>query len=86
MSQRRGSRAPNISGMNSGADITGMKPTANNTVSGGSTDTSRVLPVPYNFGGAIRQGVTLVRIAIVVLTLYLKFKLVRWIDRRRDRT
>jgi hypothetical protein len=73
-----------ISVMKSIADMCRMKPLVDNTPSRRSTDTPRVRMVAQNPGSVLSQGITLFRIAAVVLSLYLKFKLGLWLHRRRD--
>jgi hypothetical protein len=42
-------------------------------------------PAVPHADGAFRQAITLLRIGAVLLILYLKFKFLLWIGRRRDR-
>jgi len=73
-----------ISVMKSIADMCRMKPLVDSTPSRRSTDTPRVRMVAQNPGSVLSQGITLFRIAAVVLSLYLKFKLGLWLHRHRD--
>lgn len=69
--------------MKSTAAIAGMKSIADRTPSDGSTGANGVRSTPRDLGGVLGQGLTLLRIAAVVLVLYVKFKFLGWIHRRR---